>query len=173
MKYCSGCKKTKTIKEFHLDRSNLDKHSYICKSCTQYKYKKYYKKHRKVIIQKQKDRLAKPQNKLKRQKYLKKYRKKVKVIQTAWRYNLTQEQLLALCAKFKYKCGICGKSLKLKATKIKHKQLCIDHNHKTKKVRGILCGRCNLAIGNFADSIKLLQKAVKYLKKFNNKKESD
>ena len=45
--------------------------------------------------------------------------------------------------------------------------LCVDHNHKTKNVRGILCRRCNLALGHYNDDINLLESAIKYLKKYN------
>ena len=51
-------------------------------------------------------------------------------------------------------CAICfGKT----------KKLHIDHCHKTKKVRGILCARCNLALGLFGDQIKYLENAISYL----------
>ena len=39
----------------------------------------------------------------------------------------------------------------------------IDHNHKTGKVRGLLCSRCNGALGQFLDDKGLLLKAVRYL----------
>jgi hypothetical protein len=41
----------------------------------------------------------------------------------------------------------------------------IDHCHKTDKVRGMLCGRCNRSIGAFEDDAELLQRAVDYLLK--------
>ena len=40
---------------------------------------------------------------------------------------------------------------------------CIDHNHTTGKVRGILCGHCNRGIGCLRDSTIILQYAIKYL----------
>ncbi len=41
----------------------------------------------------------------------------------------------------------------------------VDHNHNTGKVRGLLCNNCNAGIGLFQDSIKILEKALLYLKK--------
>lgn len=53
------------------------------------------------------------------------------------------------------KCAICG---------ISDTQLCVDHDHSTGKVRGLLCHNCNHGIGKFQDDIKLLNKAINYLK---------
>lgn len=46
-------------------------------------------------------------------------------------------------------------------------RLHIDHNHKTNKIRGVLCINCNVGLGNFKDSIELLQKAIRYLENDN------
>lgn len=52
------------------------------------------------------------------------------------------------------KCPICN---------IELTDPCIDHCHKTGKVRGILCRTCNLALGQFKDSREVLENAIKYL----------
>ena len=59
-------------------------------------------------------------------------------------------------------CAICGQP----ETTIKHNKtqaLAVDHNHKMGKVRGLLCHRCNRALGYFNDNPFLLVKAIKYL----------
>ncbi len=40
----------------------------------------------------------------------------------------------------------------------------LDHNHDTGKARGWICDRCNTGIGRFRDDIKILEKAIEYLK---------
>ncbi len=40
----------------------------------------------------------------------------------------------------------------------------IDHNHETELIRGALCQRCNTGLGQFSDSIDILERAVEYLK---------
>lgn len=44
------------------------------------------------------------------------------------------------------------------------KRLPVDHNHDTGAVRGILCDRCNRAIGLLGDSTDLLESALNYLR---------
>lgn len=41
---------------------------------------------------------------------------------------------------------------------------CVDHDHNTGDIRGILCANCNRALGIFGDSTERLEKAVSYLK---------
>jgi hypothetical protein len=53
-------------------------------------------------------------------------------------------------------CAICGGN---RSKKI----LGIDHDHTTKEVRGLLCGKCNVAIGYMDDNPDWLHKAANYL----------
>lgn len=41
----------------------------------------------------------------------------------------------------------------------------LDHDHKTGKVRGVLCSRCNKGIGLFDDNVERLIQAAEYLKR--------
>jgi hypothetical protein len=41
--------------------------------------------------------------------------------------------------------------------------LAVDHNHIDNKIRGLLCMKCNTAIGKFNDDITLLQNTINYL----------
>ena len=43
--------------------------------------------------------------------------------------------------------------------------LAVDHDHDTGKVRGLLCTRCNTALGSLRDSPEMLRAAANYLER--------
>jgi len=45
------------------------------------------------------------------------------------------------------------------------KKLCVDHDHKTGKVRQLLCRNCNVVLGQVGDNPNLLEEMIKYLQK--------
>jgi len=81
------------------------------------------------------------------------------------RFNITEEQYSSLLKKQKMVCAICkkGEEHKNHITK-KYLGLAVDHCHKTQKIRGLLCRKCNLMLGNSKDNIETLETAIKYLK---------
>lgn len=75
--------------------------------------------------------------------------------------GLTVEQHDAVLAKQNGVCAICGKKPE-PGKRITN--LCIDHDHKTKVFRGLLCHRCNISIGAFEDDADLIHKAEVYVR---------
>lgn len=74
------------------------------------------------------------------------------------------------------KCAICGKSSETdkdrwtsKRGERKRRRFSVDHCHKTNNVRGILCARCNIGIGNLGDDPEIIRKAAIYLETHNEK----
>ncbi len=77
--------------------------------------------------------------------------------QLSKKYNLTQERHDEMLRQQNGACAICGNVPQ------KGKRLCIDHDHATGIVRGLLCRNCNAAIGQLGDSIDTLKTAIAYL----------
>ncbi len=74
-------------------------------------------------------------------------------------YGITPEDYDVLYEKQQGRCAICGKH----QSELK-RALHIDHNHETKKVRGLLCMPCNSLLGYSYDNVEILKKAIEYLK---------
>lgn len=43
--------------------------------------------------------------------------------------------------------------------------MCVDHDHETGKVRGVLCRGCNGALGKFGDTVAGVRRALAYLER--------
>jgi len=59
------------------------------------------------------------------------------------------------------KCSICSA-----VKSVGNWDLCVDHNHSTGVVRGLLCIKCNRILGSFKDDVKLVKSAFEYLQKY-------
>lgn len=71
-------------------------------------------------------------------------------------YGLTLAQYNALFAAQGGACAICNQ--------IVNGNLNVDHDHKTGKVRALLCAPCNLGIGNLREDPSLMEAAAAYIR---------
>lgn len=78
-------------------------------------------------------------------------------------YNITLEERNELTQKQGNKCGICTREF------CKEIGPYVDHCHTTGKVRGILCSKCNLILGQIKDNIQIAKNIIKYLGESNGK----
>jgi len=100
-------------------------------------------------------------------RYAKDYRKthqsEIKSYGRGWwlkRYRITGEEYARLLESQGGKCAICGKD----NVKVgKSVRMGIDHNHKTGRVRGLLCYHCNQALGQIGDNPAVALKLYEYL----------
>ena len=122
--------------------SSYKKQDYLCSSC---KSKRTIKAVNKDLTKKQ---LYEKQYRVANRERVN-YMKNLNRIKHA--YNLTEEDYLVL---MKGNCSICGSS----------KSKCIDHDHETGEVRGLLCNKCNAGIGLLGDTYDKVQAAANYLR---------
>jgi hypothetical protein len=73
------------------------------------------------------------------------------------RYGMSLADYDALLAHQGGVCAICGKKSK--------RRLVVDHCHSLRKVRGLLCDKCNIGLGMFDDDIDRLRAAIAYLER--------
>ncbi len=78
-------------------------------------------------------------------------------------YDMSDEEYDARFAQQDGKCAICREP-ETHGTRGKINRLARDHCHQTGAWRGLLCGRCNKALGLFDDDADRLLNAVLYLK---------
>jgi len=78
--------------------------------------------------------------------------------------NITYEEYKEKYVRLGGCCEICKEQLP---------SLCVDHNHTTGQIRGLLCTPCNLAIEHLKESTNILMNAIDYLNKYGTKHESD
>ena len=91
---------------------------------------------------------------------------------TLRKYGITLEHLALLLEQQNGCCAICSRPWQecVSAKRAKHdaaflQYLCVDHDHKSGKVRGLLCNACNTAIGMLEEDASRFHAAVRYLKR--------
>lgn len=135
-KLCRNCGQIKLASEYHKNASAKDKLQSKCKDCN-----------KKTVKSWQKD----------NPEYWTTQRARAEQIAVQRRarvYGITYDEAQKLMEV--KNCEICGVSF----DEVKSN---IDHDHMTGKVRGVLCGPHNRALGIFNDDIELLKSAIEYL----------
>ena len=142
-KICTKCGKYKKLSSFYRDvRYPYDKEKRICWciSCRNkyhYEYKTKYKDRTNLYIRK---------SNLKRS------------------FGISIEEYDKLFYEQKGLCAMCGKK-ETARNKYGLKRLAVDHDHKTGKIRSLLCNQCNIGLGGFRDDIEKMLNAITYLRK--------
>ena len=166
-KICPACKIEKPFTEFYKNKGGKDGLRSWCKDCTNKNNEEYYLKNKERIDNRQKEYRSRPEIKARNAKYKKEYYQRPEVKKKSVKrhretgllrkYGITFEQKQTMTKSQNGKCAICGCKLNNDAST--H----VDHDHETKKIRGILCGQCNRGLGCFKDNVRFLLSAVAYL----------
>jgi hypothetical protein len=80
------------------------------------------------------------------------------------RYKISLEEIIDLLKSQNNLCKIC-KNIVLYIKEKGNRWAVVDHDHLTGKIRGIICNKCNSALGFFEDKIENLKSAIQYLEK--------
>ncbi|KKL81777.1 hypothetical protein LCGC14_1991340 [marine sediment metagenome] len=161
-KTCIKCGETKPRSQFNKCKARPDGLGYWCRPCASAYSKRWYKSE---------DRRA--QNAAYREAHpeqiketMRKHAAKAIAADPLWYrrknlqrlYGITLEDYERMLKEQGGGCAICGVAPK----KLSH---AVDHNHKTGKVRGILCHMCNRGLAFFRDKPERLTEAAAYLLK--------
>lgn len=140
MRICRECKEPKLLEMFHKDKQNPSGLRTICKSCASTYNKRACKNP--------------------------KYEKQARNRHLKRKYNISEQDYIALLSNQKGVCAICNKAETSTTSKTKPvSRLAVDHCHVTGRVRGLLCRHCNTAIGLFRESGHVLNQAIQYLER--------
>lgn len=115
---------------------------------------------------------------IRNKKHFQKYPEKAKIrtrnwqrnnLDKVWGYGIKRDYKISVetyQAILDTQNGVCAICEKIEVHK-KYKRLSVDHNHITGKVRGLLCSRCNLALGYLKEDTNIVNKLLDYINKFN------
>lgn len=127
-KYCTRCRNLLALTNFYKDRTRPDKYKPVCKDCQ--RVYKHWLRHRDIQETRKKERISHAR-----------YKDRWQAKDRERRYGLDPNAWEAMMLSQQGTCAICKQSPK------GLRSLCIDHCHKTGRVRGLLCDRCNLFAG--------------------------
>lgn len=149
-KVCTKCKRKKSLKDFHRDKYHRDGYCTWCKVCRRAYTAKWRRANKEHVLRYSKNYYhANPKraNEMNRRCNIKR------------KFGLTSEQYDIMFKNQGGCCAICEQpQSKLSRT------LAVDHNRKTKQIRGLLCNRCNMSLGGFDHNPERLEKAAVYVR---------
>jgi hypothetical protein len=144
---CTRCGHTG---EFYPDKSKKDGIHSICVACH-----KTYQKNLHARDSEARNRQLERSKKY-RELNPEKYKLGIRNATLKKKYGITIEEYNSMLATQNNQCAVCFDAPK-------HQRLHVDHNHKTGKVRGLLCQACNVSIGKMKESPELLRRLALYI----------
>lgn len=141
MKRCAMCGKRKRRDAFYLDRKRPGAFHTYCIPCCRLRAKDNYA------------RSDKAKRSQKHREWVAQNREHIRAYKTAQAIGCTVEEVKELLARGC--CQVCGATDRLR----------VDHCHRERRLRGLLCDNCNKALGFFADSTDRLAAAIVYLRR--------
>lgn len=129
--------------------------------------KRYAEKDKKEVLEARREKYAQNRERIRQVQaaYYERNREKIRhqswVLDLATKYGLTEEDYNDMLISQGGVCAFCGEPPK--GGDGRDRILHVDHDHKTGKVRWLLCRGCNHLLGNAKESPEVLLKAAKML----------
>jgi len=164
---CYRCKETKPLEEFSRRKEKPLGRSYLCSVCNRIVAHKWRTDNLERARTRDRKRIFTPEQREAQRKYSREWMREHRKNHFSGNANLwqnhgiTQAQYDAMHVAQNGRCAICQTD---KPTG-RGKKLHVDHCHRTKKIRRLLCQRCNSAIGflEYLQHNHLLEAAISYL----------
>lgn len=144
---CTKCQSLLTVENKTKDSSRKSGFHPWCRTCINKTALVWRKKHRDKVY---------AWDKAWRQKNPDRVKQYYRSVDLKRHFGITVQEYDLLLEKQQGRCLIC--------LSIDDKKLAVDHDHKTGRIRGLLCQRCNTTLGRVEDSIELLERMISYLK---------
>ena len=166
-KRCTKCSKVypATPEYFYRHARKKDGLNSWCKKCNHVACKKYMQTNSGKTIRKKYQQSEKGKQAQKRYATTVNGQQKRRDNSLKSKYGFTLKKYNQLFQQQNGRCVICRKP-ETASSQYGVRVLAVDHDHKTGKVRGLLCDRCNRMIGFAKENKNILQKAIKYLSRF-------
>lgn len=164
-KYCSCCKEFKTLDQFHHNKSKKDGFTPYCKKCNGEYSKKWSDKNKDLKRKNNKKWYLRNKEEVKNKSKQYRIENPISVLENNLKkHGLTILEYNKLFQLQNGLCKICKKpEIRKNQFNKKPCRLNVDHDHKTGKIRGLLCNACNTALGLLRDNIANLNRAIRYL----------
>lgn len=148
-KICRDCGRGPDEVNFTYNKRSADKLDYLCSECKSKRYNEHYYEKLQTERARNRKRYESERDTRSNSHYKRKY-------------GITVDTYKEMLAEQSGVCAICHKP-ESACSKGNILPLAVDHCHKTGKVRGLLCNRCNRVLALFDDDIEIMKSAIDYL----------
>lgn len=135
LKLCTGCGEEKPLDQYNKKKASRDGLNYKCRPCVNAYSLGWYRENRERVKRTHREYVLKSL------------------------YGIDEAEFQELLRAQNGKCALCPMIFE----EIGRRNLCVDHDHTTGKVRGLLCRRCNSSIGQLGDDAEGLRRALAYV----------
>lgn len=157
LKICTRCRNQKPFDFFGFDKKGKHSLHAWCKSCKNAAQKQHIIDNRDTVNARVRSRRV---------------NNPIPFLQAKYKclFGISYNQFQEMIEKQHNLCAICDRpesTVDKRTGKIR--KLAVDHNHITKKVRELLCGKCNQALGLLNEDLKVIINLIKYIQKHKEK----